>query len=74
MSNKHEFEYKSIIQKKLFERFDKEYYSREEIAEILGVNINTAEEITNRITYHEGKGYERLDIVLMCMNGVLYAR
>lgn len=74
MSSNKDFEYKRIIQKKLFERFNKEYYSREEIAEILGVNINTAEEITNRIIYHEGKGYERLDIVLMCMNGVLYAR
>lgn len=74
MTNKYEFEYKRNIQKKLFQRFNKEYYSKEEIAEILGVNINTAEEITSRLLYHEGKGYERLDIVLICMNGVLYAR
>lgn len=74
MSNKHEFEYKSIIQKKLFKKFNKEYYSKQQIAEILGVNINTVEEMTSKITYHEGKGYERLDIVLLCMNGVLYAR
>lgn len=63
--------YKKELQKKLFELFSKEYYTVEEISEILGVTELGAYRIVKTLKVYE-KGYERVDLVIRMMGGMMY--
>ncbi|MDP4143207.1 MAG: hypothetical protein Q8936_01815 [Bacillota bacterium] len=67
-----DLKYKKELQKKLFELFNKEYYHKSEIAELLGINHNQVDKLTKTLTWCK-EGYERIDIVRSCMGGMLYA-
>jgi len=60
------------LQKKLFELFEKEYYSKEEIKDMLHISNNDVDRLLKTIQCKNGQ-YERVDIVRACMGGVLYA-
>jgi len=67
-----DLKYKRELQKKLFSLFTKEHYRTKEISEILEISELEAFKIVKTLKYHED-GYARLDTILRCMGGKLYA-
>ncbi|MPN37053.1 hypothetical protein SDC9_184569 [bioreactor metagenome] len=65
-------EYKLKLQKRLFELFDRDYYTERDIQQLLAINSKIAKEITKKLKLYE-EGYERVDIICRLMGGRLYA-
>jgi hypothetical protein len=66
-------EYKLKLQKKLFELFDRDYYTERDIQQLLTINLKLAREITKKLKLYE-EGYERVDIICRLMGGRLYGK
>jgi hypothetical protein len=64
---------KMQLQKKLFELFNKDSYSKKEIKELLNISNKDADMLVKTIVCKNGE-YERLDIVIRCMGGMLHAK
>jgi len=70
--HKLDMQLKLQLQKKLFELFDKDYYSKKDIKELLGISNKDVDMLTKMLK-HYPRGYKRVDIVRNCMGGMLYA-
>lgn len=68
-----DLEYKFELQKKLFELFDRDYYSEKEIKELLETTPSEAAKITKKLRVYK-EGYERVDIICRLMGGRLYGK
>lgn len=73
MNREIDFEYKYELQKKLFEIFDKAYFTEKEIKEKLETTTIEVRRIVKRLPLRS-EGYERVDIVVRLMGGRLYAK
>lgn len=72
-NRKIDIKYKYELQTKLFELFDKEYYSEKEIKELLKTTTKVARDITKKLMLYK-EGYERIDIISRLMGGRIYAK
>ncbi|MEG2289931.1 MAG: hypothetical protein RSA29_02685 [Clostridium sp.] len=73
MNSDIDFKYKYELQKELFKLFDKEFYSEDEIKELLGISYKDVIQITKKLRVYS-EGYEKLDICIRLMGGRLYAK
>lgn len=64
-------EYKFELQKKLFQLFNKDYYTEKEIKDLLETNIKIARKITKKLKVYQ-EGYERAEIVYRLMGERFY--
>lgn len=64
--------YKLELQKKLFELFDKDYFTEKEIKEKLETTSSEARKITKKLKLYK-EGYERVELITRLMGGMLYA-
>lgn len=62
---------KMQLQKELFKLFSRDYYSKKEIKESLGISNKDVDMLVKAIACKDSK-YERLDIVRACMGGMIY--
>lgn len=65
--------YKLELQDKLFELFNKDYYSEKEIQEKLKTTSSTARKICKKLMLHKD-GYDKTDLIRRLMGGMLYIR
>ena len=72
MNTKIDLQYKLELQKKLFEIFSKRFYSEKEIQALLDISETETKAIVKVLRRYK-EGYDRLDIVVKCMGGKLYA-
>lgn len=73
MDKEIDFKYKYEMQEKLFQLFDKKYFTEKEIKELLETTSTEVKKITKKLPLYK-EGYERLDIVIRLMGGRLYAK
>lgn len=73
MNREIDFKYKYELQKKLFELFNKAFYTEKEIKDLLETTTTEVRKIVKRLPLHK-EGYERVDIVARLMGGRLYAK
>lgn len=66
-----DLKYKKELQKKLFDLFHKEYYTVEEIGELLGISELGAYRIVKTLKLYK-EGYGRVDLVVRMMGGMMY--
>lgn len=64
---------KIVFQKKLFELFDEKDYNMKEISEILQIELKEVKKICKTAIRNNAGRYERLNIIIACMGGMLYA-
>lgn len=65
--------YKFELQTKLFEIFNKDYYSEEEIRDLLKTNDIEVRKIVKKLSRCT-EGYERLSLVMRLMGGNIYGK
>lgn len=70
-SRKKDLEYKKELQAKLNKMFCKDYYTLEQIKEILEISRKEAESIVKTLRLTKG-GYSRLDVIQRCLGGRFY--
>lgn len=73
MNKEKDFEYKYELQKKLFELFNKDYYTEKEIKQKLETTSSEVSKIVKKLRIYK-EGYERLDLISRLMGGRIYAR
>lgn len=66
-----DLKYKKELQKKLFQIFYKDYYSIEEISNLLEISDIGAYRIVKTLVIHE-HGYEKVELIIRLMGGMLY--
>ncbi|PRR70895.1 HNH endonuclease [Clostridium thermopalmarium] len=69
--HKLDIQLKLQLQKKLFELFDRKYYTKQEAKELLGISAKDVNMLLKTKKCKDGQ-YERVDIVIACMGGALY--
>lgn len=70
-NRKVDLQYKVEMQDKLDKALDKEYYTPEELINILQLNKNQVKNITKTLIIHK-EGYDKWDIIRRLMGGKLY--
>ena len=65
--------YKLELQDKLFEIFEKDYYSEKEIQQKLETTFSTARKICKKLMIHKN-GYDKTELIRRLMGGMLYTR
>lgn len=71
-SHKVDRQYKAELQMKLEVMFTKDYYSEEELKQILGISKSEIKKLTKKMLIHK-EGYRREDIILRLLGGRYYA-
>lgn len=72
MNKKKNIQYKLELQKKLFELFgDKKYFTDKDIQQRLETTSSEASKIVKKLKHYK-EGYERIDLVIRLMGGMLY--
>lgn len=66
-----DIKYKLELQEKLSQLFNKEYYHKLEISELLEIKHDEVDVLVKMLKWCS-KGYERTDIIRACMGGKLY--
>jgi hypothetical protein len=74
LNRKTDLKYKLELQKKLFELFSEDYYKAPDIKELLGLTDLSMFSFIKTLNPVGDKGFERLDIVMRCMGGKIYAK
>jgi hypothetical protein len=69
-----DMKYKLELQAQLFKAFAQNYYKASEIKEILGLTDLGIYKFIKRLNPNGDKGFSRIDIVMRCMGGKIYAK
>lgn len=72
MNRETDMKYKKELQRKLESVLINEFYTVEELIEILGLKERQAYKAFKKITYHPGKGMKRGDIIYRLMGNRSY--
>lgn len=73
MNKNVDFKYKYELQTKLFEMFNKPYYTEKEIKDLLETTSSEVRKIVKKLKLYK-EGYERVDLVARLMGGRIYAK
>jgi predicted XRE-type DNA-binding protein len=71
MNKKKDLQYKQELQARLNVMFHKDYYTLNEIKEILEISKSEAEKVVNKTPIFK-EGYKREDIIKRCLGGRFY--
>lgn len=64
---------KLALQKELFKLFNKEYYHKDEIEQLLRIDRKDVDMLLKTLRWQQ-EGYEKIEVVRMCMGGILYSK
>lgn len=71
MKKKKDLQYKQELQAKLNIIFCNQYYTLDEIKNILEISKSEAEKVVNKTPVHK-EGFDRMDIIKRCLGGRFY--
>lgn len=67
-----DLKYKKELQQKLEQILNKEFYTEDELIELLGLKPQQAYKAFKKLNHHPGKGIKREDVIRRLMGGKLY--
>lgn len=73
LNRKTDIKYKLELQKKLFELFIEKHYHKYEVEQLLRIDSKEVDRLVKTLKWYK-EGYDRIDIVRMCMGGMLYGK
>ena len=71
-NRKVDLKYKKELQQKLEQILDKEFYTEDELIELLGLKPQQAYKVFKKLNHHPNRGIKREDVIRRLMGGKLY--